>query len=116
MILDQASEKPNTQWRGRQQDRVYNQTWALADFPARGDKICLPRKQQDINGSLKYPILPLPSNRQRRPYSLPIFQILISFLPKEKSYPFWSFLAEVGGYVGMFLGASVMQVPDLGIT
>ena len=26
------------------------------------------------------------------------------------AYPFWSFGAEVGGYIGMFLGISFMQV------
>ena len=37
----------------------------------------------------------------------------MKFVHQEKAYPFWSFGAEVGGYVGMFLGFSVMQVPDL---
>ena len=37
----------------------------------------------------------------------------IKFVYQEKAYPFWSLGAEVGGYVGMFLGYSVMQVPDL---
>jgi hypothetical protein len=37
----------------------------------------------------------------------------IKFVYQEKAYPFWSFGAEVGGYVGMFLGYSVIQVPDL---
>ena len=37
----------------------------------------------------------------------------IKFVYQEKAYPFWSFGAEVGGYVGMFLGYSIMQVPDL---
>ena len=27
-----------------------------------------------------------------------------------QAYPFWSFGAELGGYVGMFLGISFMQV------
>ena len=37
----------------------------------------------------------------------------IKFVYQEKAYPFWSFGAEVGGYVGMFLGYSIIQVPDL---
>ena len=28
------------------------------------------------------------------------------------AYPFWSFGAEVGGYIGMFLGISFMQVRE----
>ena len=37
----------------------------------------------------------------------------IKFVYQEKAYPFWSLGAEVGGYVGMFLGYSIMQLPDL---
>ena len=37
----------------------------------------------------------------------------IKFVYQGKAYPFWSFGAEVGGYVGMFLGYSIIQVPDL---
>ena len=37
----------------------------------------------------------------------------VKFVYQEKAYPFWSFWAEVGGYVGMFLGYSIIQLPDL---
>ena len=37
----------------------------------------------------------------------------IKFVYQEKAYPFWSFGAEVSSYVGMFLGYSIIQVPDL---
>ena len=40
----------------------------------------------------------------------------IKFVYQERAYPFWSFGAEVGGYVGMFLGYSIIQVPDLAHT
>lgn len=34
----------------------------------------------------------------------------IKLVKQEQAYPFWSFGAELGGYVGMFLGISFMQV------
>ena len=37
----------------------------------------------------------------------------VKFVYQEKAYPFWSFGAEIGGYVGMFLGYSINQLPDL---
>ena len=47
-------------------------------------------------------------------------QINIDFLTEEfkyinqlPAYPAWSFMAEVGGYAGLFLGFSNLQFPDL---
>ena len=34
----------------------------------------------------------------------------LKLIKQEIAYPFWSFGAEVGGYIGMFLGISFMQV------
>ena len=34
----------------------------------------------------------------------------LKLINQERAYPFWSFGAEVGGYIGMFLGISFMQV------
>ena len=36
----------------------------------------------------------------------------IKLVKQEQAYPFWSFGAELGGYVGMFLGISFMQVNE----
>ena len=34
----------------------------------------------------------------------------LKLITQAEAYPFWSFGAEVGGYIGMFLGVSFMQV------
>ena len=34
----------------------------------------------------------------------------LKLITQQRAYPFWSFGAEVGGYIGMFLGISFMQV------
>ena len=34
----------------------------------------------------------------------------LKLIREEMAYPFWSFGAEVGSYIGMFLGISFMQV------
>ena len=33
-------------------------------------------------------------------------------LREVKAYQMWSMIGEIGGYVGMFLGYSVLQLPD----
>ena len=37
----------------------------------------------------------------------------IKLVTQIQAYPLWSFGAELGGYIGMFLGISLMQVPYL---
>ena len=34
----------------------------------------------------------------------------LKLISQERAYQFWSLGAEVGGYIGMFLGISFMQV------
>ena len=37
----------------------------------------------------------------------------IKYVTQQKSYPIVSLYAEVGGYIGMFLGYSLLQMPDM---
>ena len=50
-------------------------------------------------------------------------KLIIRFLPEEvkyvsqkPAYPMWSLGAEIGGYLGMFLGYSLLQVPQLAMS
>ena len=35
------------------------------------------------------------------------------YIAEVQAYPAWSFMAEVGGYAGLFLGFSILQFPQL---
>ena len=39
----------------------------------------------------------------------------IKLVKQIQTYPLWSFGAELGGYTGMFLGVSLMQVHNFAI-
>ena len=35
------------------------------------------------------------------------------YISELQAYPAWSFMAEVGGYAGLFLGFSILHFPDI---
>ena len=37
----------------------------------------------------------------------------LKFVTQQQAYPIWSLGAEIGGYLGMFLGYSLLQLPHL---
>ena len=37
----------------------------------------------------------------------------LKFVTQQPAYPVWSLGAEIGGYLGMFLGYSLLQLPHL---
>ena len=37
----------------------------------------------------------------------------LKFVTQQPAYPIWSLGAEIGGYLGMFLGYSMLQLPQL---
>ena len=63
-------------------------------------------------GESKPTLTVMPQNRKGKTLSL-TFQKFIKLSTSRRSYTFLELIAEVGGYVGLFLGISINQTFDL---
>ena len=88
-----------------------NQTLAAAMCPRSCNYQIISLNRFEI-GEYKQTFTVVPQNRKDKTLSL-TFQKFIKISTSRRSYTFLELIAEVGGYVGLFLGISINQTFDL---